>query len=113
MESVMETLTIVVLVIIIVAMFAHIVANKQIFLNSNNKGLDDRNFPVKFYIESIEKSSDKGGNRIAKYTITNYFFALKNNRDWHHNTLYFYDKVDAYQLGDVLTLTKENYTKAK
>ena len=64
--------------------------------------------PVKFSIIKIEEAFDTKGNSIAKYTVDVHFFAKENCKDWKYNKLYFYDDVNKYKLGDILTFDRMN-----
>lgn len=75
--------------------------------NSSVRTINDyMKFKPKFKVEKIESFLDGYGNKIAKYTVTNCYFAKKNERDFVYQHFYFYDKVGLYNLGDEITLTK-------
>lgn len=67
---------------------------------------DYRLFIPRFKVEKIELSLDDYGNRIAKYTVINTYYAKENERDFVYQHFHFYDKVGLYDLGDEITLTK-------
>jgi hypothetical protein len=76
----------------------------DIYFNSCAYKIESVNFLPEFMVVKIEKSEDVDGIPIAKYTVRNYFFAKKNNRDFKYQTFYFYDKIDKYVVGQKLRL---------
>ena len=74
--------------------------------NSNVRCVSDGSFIPKFKVEKIEIAEDGKHCPIAKYTISNCFFNKKNNKDFKYQTFYFYDKLDLYKLGDIISFTK-------
>ena len=78
----------------------------NMYFNSNAKDKDSYGFLPEFEVTDIELSYDKNTNRIARYTVINAFHAKKNFEDFRYQTFYFYDKLDAYKIGDKLTLAK-------
>ena len=78
---------------------------KKIYFNSNAHKIveSDKHLP-EFEVVAIEQSDDIDYRPIAKYTVKNYFFAKKNNKDFKYQTFYFYDRVDKYVIGQELTL---------
>lgn len=78
---------------------------KKIYFNSNAYKIveSDKHLP-KFEVVAIEQSEDIDHRPIAKYTVRNYFFAKKNNKNFKYQTFYFYDRVDKYVIGQELTL---------
>lgn len=76
--------------------------NSSVRSINENYGL----FIPRFKVEKIELRLDDYGNRIAKYTVINTYFAKENERDFVCQYFHFYDKVGLYDLGDEITLTK-------
>ena len=78
---------------------------KKIYFNSNAYKIveSDKHLP-EFEIVAIEQSEDIDYRSIARYTVKNYFFAKKNNKDFKYQTFYFYDTRDKYVIGQRLTL---------
>lgn len=64
-------------------------------------------FDANFRVVSITKDVDSDGNTIAKYEVSCSFFSKENARGFRYNRFYFYDKVDMYKIGDILTITKQ------
>ena len=79
---------------------------KTFYFNSNAYDKDSNQFLPEFEVTDIKLSYDKNTNRIARYTVINAFHAKKNFKDFRYQTFYFYDKIDAYKIGDKLTLAK-------
>lgn len=70
--------------------------------------LDIRLDKPEYKVEKVEKCYCKNSHaEICKYTVWNFYIAGKNNIK--QQELYFYDKVGAYNVGDILTL--ENIKK--
>ena len=80
--------------------------HKETYFNSNsNKCIYDEIFIPTFKVTNIELTEDAGHNKVAKYTILNYFFAKKNDKNFKYQQFYFYDKIDKYKVGDEITFT--------
>lgn len=78
---------------------------KKIYFNSNaHKIANSDNHLPEFHVTAIEYSEDIDHRPIAKYTVRNYFFAKKNNKDFKYQTFYFYDTRDKYIIGQTLSL---------
>lgn len=77
---------------------------KDIYFNSCAYKTESVNFLPEFMVIKIEESEDVDGRPIAKYTVRNYFFAKKNNKDFKYQTFYFYDKINKYAIGQKLRL---------
>lgn len=79
--------------------------------SSYNRGkdcLDIRLDKPEYKVEKVEKCYCKNSHaEICKYTVWNFYIAGKSNIK--QQVLYFYDKVGAYNVGDILTL--ENLAK--
>lgn len=99
----MEILTI---ITFIIGLVVGILVNhkKDIYFNSRVYKSECYNFLPEFIVIKIETSTDIDGELIAKYTVENYFFAKKNNKDFKHHIFYFYDKIDKYVIGQRLIL---------
>ena len=70
--------------------------------------LDIRLDKPEYKVEKVERCYTKNSHaEICKYTVRNFYIAGKNNIK--QQKLYFYDKVGAYNVGDILTL--ENLAK--
>jgi len=70
--------------------------------------LDIRLDKPEYKVEKVERCYTKNNHdEICKYTVWNFYIAGRNNIK--HQELYFYDKVGAYNVGDILTL--ENLAK--
>ena len=70
--------------------------------------LDIRLDKPEYKVEKVEKCYTKNNyDEICKYTLWNFYIAGKDNVK--HQELYFYDKVGAYNVGDILTF--ENLAK--
>ena len=101
----METLIIVIFAMgLVVGILLAVNYKKDIYFNSCVYKSEGDNFLPEFMVIKIEKSEDIDGRLIAKYTVRNYFFAKKNNKDFKYQTFYFYDKIDKYVIGQKLRL---------
>lgn len=60
---------------------------------------------VEFEVDRIDTSFNEQDKKIAKYTVSCFFFGKKNNKDWRYNEFVFFDDMDKYHVGDRLTLT--------
>lgn len=70
--------------------------------------LDLRLDKPKYKVEKVERCYTKNNHdEICRYTVWNFYIAGKNKVK--QQELYFYDKVGAYNVGDILTL--ENLAK--
>lgn len=70
--------------------------------------LDIRLDKPEYKVEKVEKCYCKNSHaEICKYTVWNFYIAGKSNIK--QQVLYFYDKVGAYNVGDILIL--ENIAK--
>lgn len=76
------------------------------YFNSKAKSISDKGFWPEFEVTNIEWATDAEYNTIARYTVVNCFFSKKDNRDFKYQKFYFYDKIDAYKVGDKLTINK-------
>lgn len=109
METNILTILIPVVIFFIFVIFMLYDSNKhQNQFNSSVRSISGnyRLFIPRFKVEKIELRLDDYGNRIAKYTVTNTYYAKENNRDFVCQYFHFYDKVGLYDLGDEITLTK-------
>lgn len=110
----MKTTDILVLFIPVVMAFSFVILmlyhsikyQKQFNSSVRSINKDYRLFIPRFKVEKIESSLDDYGNRIAKYTVINTYYAKENERDFVCQHFHFYDKVGQYDLGDEITLTK-------
>ena len=101
----MEALIIVAFVIgLVVGGILLVNYKKDIYFNSWVYKRESDNFLPEFMVIKIEESEDIEGRLIAKYTVRNYFFAKKNNKNFKYQTFYFYDKIDKYAIGQKLRL---------
>lgn len=74
--------------------------------NSNVKSVGDSSFQPRFEVVKIESSEDGEYFPVAKYTVLNCFHNKENGKDFKYRHYYFYDVMDKYKIGDVLTFTK-------
>ena len=103
----MDNISIAVLMLCIGFAFGYAIrtiTENKVLLNSNFKCVEEDRFAPEFSVESIEAAYDAKHRTIAKYTISNCFFAKKGNKDFRYNTFYFYDKTNKYKVGDSLKL---------
>ena len=77
--------------------------NRKSYFNSNVLGANDEKFRPRFEVVGVEAAEDGEYRTIAKYEVKNYFFVKKNNKNFKYQTFYFYDKIGAYKIGDVIT----------
>ena len=84
--------------------------NSKYCNSSYNRGkdfLDIRLDKPEYKVEKVERCYSKNGYaEICKYTLWNFYIAGKNNVK--HQELYFYDKVGAYNVGDILMLDNDD-----
>ena len=106
---------------ILIAFWVGVIMSFVIYImcNDNNKYcnssysrgkdcLDIRLDKPEYKVEKVERRYCKNNaGEICKYTIRNFYIAGKNKVK--QQELYFYDKVGAYNVGDILTL--ENLAK--
>ena len=81
--------------------------NSNMYCNSSynrrKDALDIELDKPEYKIQKVERCYCKNNmGEICKYTILNFYIAGKNKVK--HQELYFYDKVGAYNVGDILTL---------
>ena len=90
---------------IIAVLLVAIVQSNHRYFNSkvaSPKGLDLPEFKV----TKIKEAYSTELKTIAEYTVTNCFFKRKGGRGWHYVQYKFYDEIDKYKIGDVITFIK-------
>ena len=106
---------------ILIAFWVGVIMSFVIYImcNDNNKycnssynrrkdSLDIKLDKPEYKVEKVERCYCKNNTgEICKYTIQNFYIAGKNKINCQE--LYFYDKIGAYNVGDILTL--ENLAK--
>jgi hypothetical protein len=81
---------------------------KKMYFNSKIGNICKGGFGYpEFRVISIKKDADSDSNTIARYEVECYFYSKENLKGFIYQRYYFYDKVDMYKIGDILTLTKK------
>ena len=83
-----------------------VTSDRELNFNSNVKSVGDSSFQPRFKVVKIESSEDGEHFPAAKYTVLNCFHNKENGKDFKYRHYYFYDVMDKYRIGDVLTFTK-------
>lgn len=83
-----------------------VTSDRELNFNSNVTSVGDSSFQPRFEVVKIESSEDGEHFPAAKYTVLNCFHNKENGKDFKYRHYYFYDVMDKYRIGDVLTFTK-------
>ena len=82
--------------------------NQKTYFNSNIEDSTKNIFIPTFTVTEIELDYDKEHRKVARYTVTNSFFAKENHKSFNYQKFYFYDKYDKYKIGDEISFVKLN-----